>query len=235
MNRACFPKEKHRNSQKWAKFMNFSFRPFLWFGLQGRLLINARGYIYIYIYIYVFLLDLRRGSLFTSPPLSGTSVWRPQSRYTMLHIECRIKFPQNQRCRAKIALHPPQILGSPRPSTPKSLKKVSREEFGTPDPGPPKKFQKQSEKSRKCSLLTFFLTFRTFFGTLWGVRGQGSRTPLGRLFLRLFGVSGFWVQLTSADGRGDPNPNQGVSPFSGPPCCTFLSFTAGRWPRGVSR
>ena len=40
--------------------------------------------------------------------LSGTSVWRPQSRYTVSRIECRIKFPQNQRCRAKIALHPPQ-------------------------------------------------------------------------------------------------------------------------------
>ena len=39
-------------------------------------------------------------------PLSGTSVWRPQSRYTVSRIECRIKFPQNQRCRAKIALHP---------------------------------------------------------------------------------------------------------------------------------
>ena len=39
VNRACFPKEKHQNSQKWAKFMNFSFWPFLWFGLPGRLLI----------------------------------------------------------------------------------------------------------------------------------------------------------------------------------------------------
>ena len=38
MNRACFPEEKHQNSQKWAKFMNFSFWPFLWFGLPGRLL-----------------------------------------------------------------------------------------------------------------------------------------------------------------------------------------------------
>ena len=38
MNRACFPKEKHQNSQKWAKFMNFSFCPFLRFGLPGRLL-----------------------------------------------------------------------------------------------------------------------------------------------------------------------------------------------------
>ena len=40
VNCACFPKEKHQNSQKWAKqLMNFSFWPFLWFGLPGRLLI----------------------------------------------------------------------------------------------------------------------------------------------------------------------------------------------------
>ena len=48
MNRACFPKEKHQNSQKWAKFMNFSFWPFLWFGLPGRLLakviLTSQGY-----------------------------------------------------------------------------------------------------------------------------------------------------------------------------------------------
>ena len=43
-----------------------------------------------------------------SANLSGTSVWRPKSRYTVSRIECRIKFPQNQRCRAKIALHPPK-------------------------------------------------------------------------------------------------------------------------------
>ena len=53
------------------------------------------------------------GPIFCTHPalalyLSGTSVWRPQSRYTVSHIECRIKFPQNQRCRAKIALHPPK-------------------------------------------------------------------------------------------------------------------------------
>ena len=41
VNRACFPKEKHQNSQKWAEFMNFSFRPFLWFGLPGRPLESA--------------------------------------------------------------------------------------------------------------------------------------------------------------------------------------------------
>ena len=38
--------------------------------------------------------------------LSGTSVWRPQSCYTLSRIVCRITFLQNQRCRAKIALHP---------------------------------------------------------------------------------------------------------------------------------
>ena len=37
----CFPKEKHQNSQKWAKFVNFSFWPFFWFGLLGRLLRQA--------------------------------------------------------------------------------------------------------------------------------------------------------------------------------------------------
>ena len=33
MNRGCFPMEKHQNSQKWAKFMNFSFRALslVWF------------------------------------------------------------------------------------------------------------------------------------------------------------------------------------------------------------
>ena len=37
---SCFVSKgkKHQNSQKWAKFMNFSFWPFLWFGLPGRLL-----------------------------------------------------------------------------------------------------------------------------------------------------------------------------------------------------
>ena len=35
-------------------------------------------------------------------------MWRSQSRYTVSRIECRIKCPQNQRCRAKIALHPPK-------------------------------------------------------------------------------------------------------------------------------
>ena len=35
------PDEKHWNSHKRAKFMNFSCRPFVWFGLPGRLLIKT--------------------------------------------------------------------------------------------------------------------------------------------------------------------------------------------------
>ena len=33
----------------------------------------------------------------------------PIALHSVAHIECRIKFLQNERCRAKIALHPPQI------------------------------------------------------------------------------------------------------------------------------
>ena len=48
----------------------------------------------------------RRKGVIARGALSGTSMWRPQSRYTVSRIECRINLPQNQRCRAKIALHP---------------------------------------------------------------------------------------------------------------------------------
>ena len=54
------------------------------------------------------LLPLSAKTGFANRVLSGTSVWRPQSRYTVSRIECRIKFPQNQRCRAKLALNPPK-------------------------------------------------------------------------------------------------------------------------------
>ena len=40
VNRACFPKENTRIHEKMGEIhMNFSFWPFLWFGLPGRLLI----------------------------------------------------------------------------------------------------------------------------------------------------------------------------------------------------
>ena len=34
----CWCRAEDQNSRKWAKFMNFSFWPFFWFGLPGRLL-----------------------------------------------------------------------------------------------------------------------------------------------------------------------------------------------------
>ena len=76
----------------------------------------------------------------------------------------------------------PAIYRAQNPETPKSLKKVSREEFGTPRPRTPEKFRKKSEKSKNELILTMFLTFRTFFGTFWGSGVGGSQTPLGRLF-----------------------------------------------------
>ena len=51
---------------------------------------------------------LRKSPSVSEISLSCTSVSRPQSRYTVSRIECRIKCPQNQRCRAEIALHPPK-------------------------------------------------------------------------------------------------------------------------------
>ena len=47
VNRACFPKEKHRNSQKWAKFISVSSWPSLSFGLPGRLLRDFSFYLYL--------------------------------------------------------------------------------------------------------------------------------------------------------------------------------------------
>ena len=73
------------------------------------------------------------------------------------------------------------ISGSPRPSTePKNpkprkvSKKVSREGFGTPDPGPPKKFPKKSEVKKRVKI-NYFLDFSDFLGNFLG--GPGSGVP----------------------------------------------------------
>ena len=65
VNRACFPKEKRQNSQKWAKFMNFSFWPFLLFGLAGWLLTKIPGqsrenFVYMFFSLCVFFCSLHR-------------------------------------------------------------------------------------------------------------------------------------------------------------------------------
>ena len=90
VNRACFPKEKHQNSQERAKFMNCSFWPFLWFGLLGRLLtiflLRARGPRSIRLHHWVsqklclalhFEFDLRFSSSLRrqSPPISSAEFW----------------------------------------------------------------------------------------------------------------------------------------------------------------
>ena len=51
VNRACFPKEKHPNSQKRVTFTDFSFRPFFWFGLPGQLPIKFESVNYIVRYL----------------------------------------------------------------------------------------------------------------------------------------------------------------------------------------
>ena len=74
VNRAGFPKKKHQNSQKWAKFMNFSFWPFLWFGLPGRLLRECP--------------DKRDGNPLFLGTLRSNSEANPQSRcLRMLQME----------------------------------------------------------------------------------------------------------------------------------------------------
>ena len=49
----------------------------------------------------------------------------------------------------------PAIYRAEKPENPKSLKKVSREEFGPPDPGP----QKSPKKVRKVKKIVDFQTF----------------------------------------------------------------------------
>ena len=70
------------------------------------------------------------GALLRSGDLSGTSVWRPQSRYIVSRIERRIKFPQNQRCRGKIALHPQIKVSHLSPDLPVALSCLTRSRQG---------------------------------------------------------------------------------------------------------
>ena len=84
VNRACFPKEKHQNSQKWAKFMNFLFWPFLWFGLPGRLL--------TYCYRQKGIFEMRLGH-----PISRAQVFAPLTSKWLK--QQKLKFSQKASCR----------------------------------------------------------------------------------------------------------------------------------------
>ena len=44
--------------------------------------------------------------LLATHPLGGTQVLWPQSSYTVLRTQCRSRFPQFQRCRRNVAVHP---------------------------------------------------------------------------------------------------------------------------------
>ena len=95
----------------------------------------------------------------------------------------------------------PAIYRAQNPENPKSFKKVSREEFGTPPTPDPEKVKKKSEKSRERLKINYFLDFSNFLLTFSGSGVRGSQTPLGRFFetFRVFGVLG------SVDGGGDLN------------------------------
>ena len=55
-----------------------------------------------------------------------------------------------------------------------------------------------------ANIADYFLDFSDFFGDFLGGPGSGVPNSSRETFLRLFAVSGFWVLLTSVDGRGDP-------------------------------
>ena len=88
-----------------------------------------------------------------------------------------------------------EVNRAQNPETPKKAEKSQKSlPRGVRNPWPrtPKKVPKKVRKVKKIGWLwTIFLTFRTFLGTFWGVRGQGSRTPLGRLFWDFSGFRGF--------------------------------------------
>ena len=72
--------------------------------------------------------------------------------------------------------------------------------------GPPRpsKEHKKVRKVKKILGFDYFLDFSFLFGNFLGAPGSGVPNSSREIFLRLFGVSGFWVLLTSVDGRGDP-------------------------------
>ena len=96
----------------------------------------------------------------------------------------------------------PAIYRAENPENPKSLKKVSREEFGTPRPRTPKKSQKGPRSQENSWFSEFFLTSRTFLGLFRGPGSGGPKLLSGDFFetFRVFRVFG------SVDGGGDLKP-----------------------------
>ena len=125
-------------------------------------------------------------------------------------LECRksgekvLKYPKKSQRGVKISVRveiSPAIYRAQNPENPKSLKKVSREEFGTPRARTPKKSEKSPKSQENSCFSDFFLTFRTFFGLFGGPGSGGPKLLSGDFFetFRVFGVLG------SVDGGGDLN------------------------------
>ena len=111
------------------------------------------------------------------------------------------------------------VLRSPLPSTePKTPKtrKVSKKSpersLGTPRP----RTAKSQKKVRKVKKIVDWQTFFWLFGHFWdffGVRGRGVPNSARETFLRLFGV---FAVFGSVDGRGDLNPKIIAKTFAFP-------------------
>ena len=125
----------------------------------------------------------------------GEAIWGGILRDNLGEGNCESKIAARQWgvnfcCEASRCLARPSGHRVQNHENPKSLKKVSREEFwDNPDPGPQKSPQKKSEKSRKSLKINYFLDSSRLF------RGPGSEVPKSsrETFLRLFGFSGFWT------------------------------------------
>ena len=78
--------------------------------------------------------------------------------------------------------------------------------WGVRDPWPrtPQKVSKKVRKVKKIVKINYFLDFSDLCRNFLGGPGSGVPNSSRETFWRLFGVSGFWVLLTSVDGHGDP-------------------------------
>ena len=89
----------------------------------------------------------------------------------------------------------------------------------------------------KCVLSagkTMSVKFAFFGGGFGGGGGSADFIFMGaRIFLNRVSHQIPADSEMSRQNRATPPPNQGVAPFSGPPCRTFLSFAAGRGRGGL--
>ena len=202
MNRACFPKEKHQNSQKWAKFMNFLFWPFLLLGLLGRLRTNTAA----------SPKDVLKedkpeivdGNLGTMGHLSISTVGRFHFSKILgtgssgwpwfgLVTVCVFGMVQADPVFGSELRPERPFTGVSGPSGPEIAKKCQKESFR----GSAKKSPKAPEKVKKCPKLDFSGHFLPFLG----IFGDFLQTPEKTLFDTFFAISGPEGPETPVNGR----------------------------------